>query len=66
MSEMCKIEKDNGITQEDDICFEPSKLRIREVTIFLKLTVKKKLNWFPSFPIVENNQILKIESLDFG
>ena len=34
MSEMRTIEKDNGITQINDACFEPSKFKIREPTIY--------------------------------
>ena len=69
MTEIKKIEKDNDITQEKYVCFEPSKFKIREETIFpqiLALHRFKKMELIPQLTIVKNNQILKLDRLDLG
>ena len=40
MGEICNIKKDSEITQEEDACFGPSKLKIREAAHFSIVLLK--------------------------
>ena len=57
MGYICKLDKDNGITHEDDACFGSSKFMIREATFLpyisaLLWTIRANKNWGTDIPML--------------